>query len=152
MSIENAPGFKSTANSGKGFTPRKGDRPTADDQQPAANQSGIATSDTHGTARGRVIETASAGADLVQSLVSAAQTQARQQAEAIAAYPQLVDQLTVMYLGDLGVTEPGKPTEEHCFSGAIKGMGDFRALLEESGVKAKQIAAARNQRQLSAAS
>ncbi|MBW4516035.1 MAG: hypothetical protein KME11_12525 [Timaviella obliquedivisa GSE-PSE-MK23-08B] len=145
----NATANGSTA--GKGFTPKaKGDRPNQPTE--ATEQKGIVTADTHGTARERVIETANAGSDLVQSLVSAAQTQARQQAEAIAAYPQLVDQLTVMYLEESGVTEPGKPTETHCFSGAIEGMGDFRVLLEASGAKSKQIAAARNQRQLSAAS
>lgn len=140
---EKAAQFASQVQSGKGFTPQpKADRQSSAQSQPSA---AITVVDTKDAARDRVIQTASAGGELVQGLMNAAQTQARQQAEAIAAYPQLVDALTVGYLQDLGVTDAGKSTEpSYSFSGAIDGIESFRQLMDGSQARAKQIAAARN--------
>jgi hypothetical protein len=88
----------------------------------------------------RVQESREASGGLVQALMSAAQDQAAMQAQAIAAYPQLVDQLTVGYLQQMGVSEAGKSTPYFDFTAKCPQMETFTALL--TSTNPRQLAAA----------
>jgi hypothetical protein len=133
MTIQNAPGFAPKSNSGKGFTPTpKTDRP-AETPQPAptvpAEQVGITIAHTQDAALQRVQESRDSSGALVDALMTAAQQQASLQAQAIAAYPALVDQLTVNYLEQMGVSEAGKSTPVFDLVVECPQMESFTALL-----------------------
>jgi len=92
-------------------------------------QVGITAANVQDAALQRVQDSRQVSGDMVQSLMSAAQQQAALQAQAIAAYPQLVDQLTVGYLQDMGVSEPGKFTPTFDFTADIPEMNAFTQLM-----------------------
>jgi hypothetical protein len=134
MTIQNAPGFAPKSNPGKGFTPTpKTDRPAATPSQPAptvpAEQVGITIAQTNDSALNRVQKSRDSSGALVDALMTAAQQQATLQAQAIAAYPALVDSLTVSYLEQMGVNEPGKSTPGFSLTVEIPQMEQFNALL-----------------------
>jgi hypothetical protein len=145
-----------TAN-GKGFRPNqanKAKRTAATEQpiappaltQPAApsipdEQKGLTVAGVQDAALQRVQESRDVSGEMVQALMSAAQSQAAMQAQAIAAYPQLVDQLTVGYLQQMGVSEAGKSTPCFDFSAIeVPAMETFTALLISTNPR--QLAAA----------
>jgi hypothetical protein len=98
-------------------------------------QVGLTAANVQSAALQRVQDSRGVSGDLVQSLMSAAQQQAAMQAQAIAAYPQLVDQLTVGYLQDMGVSEPGKSTPRFDFTADIPEMQVFNQLMEATAPK-----------------
>jgi hypothetical protein len=128
--------------SGQGFTPKtKADRPATVQPETAAaptipdEQVGLTAANVQNAALQRVQDSRQLSGDMVQSLMSAAQQQAAMQAQAIAAYPQLVDQLTVGYLQDMGVSEPGKSTPRFDFTADIPEMQAFNQLMEATAPK-----------------
>jgi hypothetical protein len=151
MSINNAPGF---ATKPQGFTPNSANKQKrqASQQQPIETETAPQTVEgSADTALERITVGASAVSDLVSNLVTAAQAQAQQQADAIAAYPKLVDQLTLMYLQERGI-EPGKSLQKPCdFTVEIPAIAELNRLLESSEAATQKMIAARTQRQLSAA-
>jgi hypothetical protein len=146
-----------TAN-GKGFRPNQANKakrtaateqpiaPSTSPAQPAApsipdEQKGLTVAGVQDAALQRVQESRDASGEMVQALMSAAQNQAAMQAQAIAAYPQLVDQLTVGYLQQMGVSEAGKSTPCFDFSAIeVPAMETFTALLISTNPR--QLAAA----------
>jgi hypothetical protein len=126
--------------SGKGFSPNTDNKQkrTAAAVQPEPiaapsipdEQVGLTAANVQNAALQRVQDSRQVSGDMVQSLMSAAQQQAAMQAQAIAAYPQLVDQLTVGYLQDMGVNEPGKSTPLFDFTAEIPEMQVFNQLME----------------------
>jgi hypothetical protein len=129
--------LKSTA--GKPFVPKaKADRPNQPTEP--TEQKGIVTADTHGAARERIQSGSLATSNLVGQTIAAAQSLAKTQADAIEHFPQLVDQLTVMYLQERGLAEPGKPSSVPFeFEVKISAMDEFNALLETSGAAVHQL-------------
>lgn len=121
----------------QGFTPKaKGDRPGADNQQ-SSDQSQLTTYDN---ARERLESSSLATSNLVGQTIAAAQSLAKTQADAIEHFPQLVDQLTVMYLQERGLTDLGKPSAAPFnFEVEIPAMAQFNALMASSGAAARQI-------------
>jgi hypothetical protein len=123
----------------QGFTPKpKTDRPAAAPsaaQTSAPDQVGITIAHTQDAALNRVQESRDSSGALVDALMTAAQQQAAMQAQAIAAYPQLVDQLTVGYLADMGVNEPGKSTPHFDFTAEIPEMQVFNQLMAATAPK-----------------
>jgi hypothetical protein len=77
--------------------------PTIPDEQKDVDQANI-----HESGIQRLQDAQSASSAMVQSLMNAAQRQAMFEAQAIAAYPQLVANLTAGYLEQMGV-DLGKP-------------------------------------------
>jgi len=114
-------------------------------------QVGITTANVQDAALERVTESRDVSGQLVDSLISAAQAQAKMQAQVIAGYPQLVDNLTVGYLQEMGVVDAGKSMPSFDLTVECPEMDAFTALLESSGNQAKTITAARNLNQLNAA-
>jgi hypothetical protein len=98
-------------------------------------QVGLTAANVQNAALQRVQDSRQLSGDMVQSLMSAAQQQAAMQAQAIAAYPQLVDQLTVGYLQDMGVNEPGKSTPHFDFTAEIPEMQVFNQLMAATAPK-----------------
>jgi hypothetical protein len=137
---------QSTNGKSKGFSPNANNRAKRQGTAPVqpepiaapsipGEQVGITAENVQNAALQRVEDSRGVSGDLVQSLMSAAQQQATMQAQAIAAYPQLVDQLTIGYLQQMGVTEPGKFTPTFVFSMEIPEMNAFNQLMESSAPK-----------------
>lgn len=133
--------------SGQGFTPStKADRSTATGTE--AEQSQLATT-TYDSAKERIQSGSLATRSLVDQTISAAQALAKTQADAIEHFPQLVDQLTVMYLQERGLADMGKPSAApFSFDVQIPEMDAFNTLLSQSGAAARQMSASRTVQQL----